>query len=78
MGWGRTSCDLNLDSVWRRGKEGVGILWRKELDLHVNKLDNVGNDRKIAIRLKAAGDQELVIIGAYFPVTNHSLELYRT
>ena len=33
VGWGRSSDDLHLDSLWRRGKGGVAFLWRKTVDV---------------------------------------------
>jgi hypothetical protein len=50
-GWGRSSTELNMDSVWRRGKGGVAVLWRKELNARINILEELGNDR-IIVALK--------------------------
>ena len=33
VGWGRSSDDLHLDSLWRRGKGKVAFLRRKTVDV---------------------------------------------
>ena len=60
---GRSSNDLNLNSIWRRGKGGIGMLWRKGLDASITKLVNLGNDRILVIRLRLANEKMVFIIG---------------
>lgn len=77
VGWGRSSDNLNLNSVWRRGKGGIGILWRRSVDNLVEQLEHVGNDRIIVIKVTMPGESCLFIVGVYFPSANHSMEEFR-
>lgn len=76
-GWGRSSNDLKTDSLWRRGKGGVGMFWRKTMDAHIEKMDNMGNDRTLVIRVRTANKRNLYIIGVYLPSSNLSIHVYK-
>lgn len=76
-GWGRSSHNLNLDSIWRRGKGGIGILWRKSLDANITKLEDLGNDRIIAIQVRLSNNKMIYFIGVYLPATNQPIEQFR-
>lgn len=75
--WGRSSNDLNLDSFWRRGKGGVAILWRKDINFTINIHEDVGNDRIIVISVEMTNGHKLYLIGVYLPSSNSSLSSYR-
>jgi hypothetical protein len=47
-GWGRSSNEINLNSLWRRGKGGIAILWRKSLNANIQIMHDIGIDRIIA------------------------------
>ena len=49
--WGRSSSDLHLDSLNRRGKGGVCFLWRRNLDKNITVLEELGNDRIIVLKV---------------------------
>ena len=76
-GWGRSSKDLNLDSVWRRGKGGVGMLWRKSLDASIIRLEDLGNDRIIVVEIRTADHESIFIAGVYLPSSNVAVHLYK-
>lgn len=76
-GWGRSCNDLNLDSIWRRGKGGVAILWRKTLDRNIERLYDIGNDRIMAIRIKTTPGFNLFVAGVYLPSNNSPLNVYK-
>ena len=76
-GWGRLSNDLNLNSIWRRGKGGISMLWRKSLDASITKLENLGNDRILVIQLRLANEKMVFIIGVYLPATNLPIRQFR-
>ena len=76
-GWGRSSNDLNLDSIWRRGKGGIGILWGKSLNPYITKMDDLGDDRILVIRVKETEGQDIFIVGVYLPSSNCGIDLYR-
>lgn len=78
VGWGRCSNDLNLDSVWRRGMGGIALLWRKDFDLAISKLDDMGSDRILVMRLKLGKQNNLFIINVYFPASNSSILKYKS
>ena len=77
IGWGRSSNNLNLDSIWRRGKGGVGMLWRKSLDASITKLEDLGNDRIIVVQVRTADEHSIFIVGVYFPSSNAAIHMYR-
>ena len=77
QGWGRSCSELNLNSVWRRGKGGIGFIWRRQLDKDIEKLENVGNDRIIAIKITTSKGLVLFIVAVYLPSTNSSIVEFR-
>ena len=76
VGWGRSSYDLNLDSLWRRGKGGVAFLWRKTVNAYVTRMENLGNDRILVIRVEAQ-NWNFYVVGVYLPSSNQPIEIYR-
>lgn len=77
-GWGRSCNELNLNSLWRRGKGGIAILWRKSLNISIERMEELGNDRIISIQIKTEDRRNLYIIGAYLPSSNLPISIYRT
>ena len=77
-GWGRSCCELNINSFWRRGKGGIAFLWRKTLNINIEKMEHLGNDRIIAIQFRTADKRNLHIVGAYLPSSNLPISIYRT
>jgi exonuclease III len=75
-GWGRCCSNLDLNSLWRRGKGGVAIFWRKSLNASIEILDEIGNDRIVAINFKTSDKHNFYIIGVYFPSSNLPLPVY--
>lgn len=76
--YGRSSNDLNPYSVWRRGKGGVAILWRKSLSYQIEILDDIGNDRIICIRVNLSMSQHIYIVCVYMPSSNVSLSNFKS
>ena len=76
-GWGRSSNELNLNSIWRRGKGGIAVLWRKSFNVNIQIMDDIGNDRIIAIQLKVDDKRNFYIIGTYLPSANQPIALYK-
>ena len=52
------------------------MLWRKELDPHINILDNVGDDRIIALHFKLSPATSIFAVGVYLPASNSSIIEY--
>ena len=78
FGWSRSSYDLDPYSIWRRGKEGVALFWKKNLDATIDKLDDIGNDRIIVIKLRFGDQSNLFIITVYLPASNLSFSSYQS
>ncbi len=77
-GWGRSSTELNMDSVWRTGKGGVAILWRKELMQElIIILEELGNDRVIVAQIRLSPTVCMFILSVYLPSSNTSITKYR-
>ena len=74
---GRSSYDLDPYSIWRRGKGGVALLWKKNLNATIDKLDDIGNDRIIVIKLWFGDQSNLFIINIYLPASNLSFSTYQ-
>lgn len=59
----------------RRGCGGVGILWKKSLDVFpINEIDS---DRIYGVRLKKDDETWLSIIGVYLPYADLGMDYYR-
>ena len=76
-GWGRSSRELNMDSVWRKGKGRVAVLWRKELNARINILEELGNDRIIVAQVRLSPTVCMFILSVYLPSSNTSITKYR-
>ena len=76
-GWGRSSNELNLNSIWRRGKGGIAVLWRKALNATIQIMDDIGNDRIIAIQLRVDDTRNFYIVGTYLPSVNQPIAFYK-
>ena len=76
--WGKSSYDLDPYSIWGRGKGGVALLWKKNLHATIDKLDNIGNDRIILIKLRFRDQSNFFIINAYLPASNLSFSSYQS
>ena len=74
---GRSSRELNMDSVWREGKGGVAVLWRKELNARINILEELGNDRIIVAQVRLSPTVCMFILSVYLPSSNTSITKYR-
>ena len=62
VGWGRSGNDLNPNSICRRGMGGIAFLWRKDFDIAIDKLEDMGSDRIIVIKLQLGKQKNLFII----------------
>ena len=75
--WGRASSDLSYTSVSHRGKGGVAFLWRHNLDKNITILDEIGNDRIIALKLQLSKENILFIIAVYLPTSTESSTTFK-
>ena len=75
--WGRSSSDLHLDSLNRRGKGGVGFLWRRILDKNITFLEELGNDRIIVLKVNLSLHNTLFIVVLYLPTSNESINIFK-
>lgn len=78
VGWGRSSNDLNPNSIWRRGMGGIAFLWRKDFDIAIDKLEDLGSDRIIVIKLHLGKQKNIFIIIVYLPASNSAISKYRS
>ena len=76
VGWCKSSYDLDPYSIWRRRKGGVALLWKKNLNVTIDKLDDIGNDRIIVFKLTFGDQSNLSIVNVYLPVSNLSFSSY--
>jgi exonuclease III len=76
-GWGRSSNEINLNSLWRRGKGGIAILWRKSLNANIQIMHDIGNDRIIAVQVTTDDKHNFYIIGAYLPSAKKPILPYK-
>ena len=76
-GWGRLSNGLNLNSIWRRGKGGIAVLWHKALNATIQIMDDIGNDRIIAIQLRVDDTRNFYIVGTYLASANQPIAFYK-
>ena len=54
------------------------FFWRKTLNINIEKIEHLGNDRIIAIQFRTADKRNLYIVGAYLPSSNLPISIYRT
>ena len=72
----KADSSLNVFDSSRRGKGGLGILWRKDLSSLVSKL-YLDDDRLTGICVHLQNNAKLFIINVYMPSTDYPIELYR-
>ncbi len=60
---------------YRRGKGGIGFLWKKNLTPLIHKI-NCGSDRISGISLQIGKEKSLTIFGVYLPDSRYGLEIY--
>ena len=76
--WGRSSFELNIDSISRRGKGGVAFLWKKGIDNSITMLTDLGNDRIIVLRVQLSKNQNIFIVNVYLPPSTEAVVIYQT
>ena len=59
------------------GKGGVAFLWRHNLDKYITILDEIGNDRIIALKLQLSKENILFIIAVYLPTSTESSTTFK-
>lgn len=73
----RCDSSLSVDDVTRIRKGGVAIMWKADLDYCVTKMENIGTDRIIMIKISRMECQPLYIMNVYMPSTNTDIEGYK-
>ena len=67
---------FNESSTLTRGCGGVGVIWKKSLQ--VSPITNVQSDRLCAIRISLSESSCVNVICAYLPSSDHSNDDFRT
>jgi exonuclease III len=69
--------DANLDVLdpYRRGKGGVAIMWRKDLDIHITLLP-IDSDRIVGISVELERKIFVTILAAYLPSSKADISAY--
>lgn len=75
--WGRSSSNLNSESLSRRGMGGLAFLWKKDLTNAVIPMLDVGSDRIMVLSLRNSKNEEIYIINVYLPSSSESAEIYQ-
>ena len=75
-GFIRSDNSMDIDDYPRIRKGGTAILWKKCISCNITALHNIGNDRIMAIKIQSANYQNVYVINAYLPSSNHSLSEY--
>ena len=75
QGFGVSDHRLNEESTLTRGCGGVGIIWKKSLQ--VSPITNVQSDRMCAIRISMSESSCVNVICVYLPSTDHSDSEFR-
>ena len=70
---GVSDISLNPLDPYRRGKGGVGILWKENLSPVVRRID-CNSDRILGISIQVSKHHSITIIGVYLPDTSHGRE----
>ena len=76
QGYGVSDSRLNEKSVLTRGCGGVGVIWKKSLQ--VSPLTNMQSDRICAIRISLSESSCVNLICTYLPSTDHSSDEFCT
>ena len=71
--YGISDTNLDIYDQYRRGKGGVAILWRKDLDVHVTYM-SVSDDRIIGLSMRWNNSPPLHIVMVYLPSVDHGKE----
>ena len=66
---------LNGLDICRRGKGGVAIMWKKQLNYHVSSLP-IDSDRIIGVSVELDKNRLLTLLAVYLPSTNATVEQY--
>jgi len=56
----------------RRG--GIGIMWKSSLTHNITRLNDIGNDDIIGIKLTDQSNTDMYVFNVYLPSVNHSFE----
>ncbi|CAB4042313.1 Hypothetical predicted protein, partial [Paramuricea clavata] len=72
--WGRCSSEGNDDSISRREKGGISFLWRKEMNICIDPMNEL--DRILVLRVKLLDDTYVYIIGVYLPTTSEPADTF--
>lgn len=75
--WGKCSAELNPDSISRRGKGGLAFLWRKNLHLCCEVLEDLSCDRMAVLNIRSPNGEQIYLIGVYLPTTSEPASRYR-
>lgn len=72
-------CDsgLSTDDVPRVRKGGIAMMWRTELDYCVTRMEDIGSDRIMVIKISVNNCEPMYIMNVYMPSTNSHIEVYR-
>ncbi len=72
-----TKCASYVDEYGHiRRKGGVSIMWKLDMDCVVHKLEDIGNERIIVVKLSPPSSRPLYIMNVYLPSINHNFDEY--
>ncbi|MES9879927.1 MAG: reverse transcriptase domain-containing protein, partial [Sedimenticola sp.] len=74
--YAKSDFDLGVPGNRRVGKGGVCLMWRKQFDHRVSRVE-IDDDRIIGIQCEFAKGHYLYVFQVYLPCTNYPIYLYR-
>jgi hypothetical protein len=74
--WGRCAKDLDIDATSRRGFGGIAFYWRKHLNVSIDVLSDLGNDRIAVLKVKLMNGNYIYIVNVYLPTASQNAATY--